>query len=117
MNNNWKTITRKGRYNGGGNWECTEREKELSSDNGRRTIEAVVLRDVHVDSGGNESIDAHKGYHYVALLEGKNQLSFAFQYRNGWRVLSDDCITFVKDVKTKKEAISFLADAAKEAND
>ena len=112
----WKIETRKGRMEGGGNYEDTEKVKELSRENGKRIIEAIVLSDVDIDSGGNKSIDTHKGYHYVALLEGKKQLAFAVHIPKTWRVLSDDCLTFVKDVKTKKEAIGLLAEASKGVN-
>jgi len=118
--NTWKTETRKGRLEGGGTFEETEKVKELNRENGKRTIEAIVLNDVFIDSGGNKSIDTHKGYHYVALLEGKKQLSFAIDYtkikQKCWRVLSDNCVSFVKDVKTKREAIELLAEASKGVN-
>ena len=113
MHGDWQIETRKGWIKRGWWYEDTEKIRVLSKENGRRIIEAVVLSNVHVDSGGNESIDTHKGYHDVALLEGKAQLSFAFKIKNGWRVLSDDCLTFVKDVKTKREAIELLPTAAK----
>jgi len=112
----WKVETLKVKFTGGGHSEHVERVKELSRENGRRTIEAIILSSVDIDSGGNKSIDRHKGYHYVALLEGRKQLSFTFQFKNGWRVLSDDCISFVKDVKTKAEAIELLPKAAVEVN-
>jgi len=125
--NAWKTETRKGRLEGGGTFEETERVKELNREDSKRTIEATVLSDVNIDSGGNKSTDTHKGYHYVALLEGKKQLSFAFEIfpsaertkklgKRGWRVLSNDCVTFARDVKTKKEAIELLAEASKGVN-
>ena len=117
METGWKIETRKGRIEGGGSYEDTEKVKEISRENGKRTIEAIVLNDIDIDSGGNKSIDTHKGYHYVSLLEGKKQLSFAIDFTKsrlkGWRVLSDDCRTFVKDVKTKKEAITLLPKAAR----
>ena len=118
--NSWKIETRKGRTEDGGRYEETEKVKELSRENGRRIIEAIVLSDVHTDSSDNKSVDVHKGYHYIALLDRKAQLSFAVDFTKsrlrGWRVLSDDCLTFVKDVKTKKEAIGLLTTASKEAN-
>ena len=74
----WKVETVKTKFIGGGHSEHVERVKELSRENGRRTIEAIILSSVDIDSGGNKSIDLHKGYHYVVLLEGKNQLSFTY---------------------------------------
>ena len=112
----WKVETVRITFTGGGHSEHVERVKELSRENGRRTIEAIVLSSVDIDSSGNASFNRHKGYHYVALLEGKNQLSFTFKFKNGWRVLSNDCLTFVKDVKTKTAAISLLNTAAKAVN-
>lgn len=116
----WRIETRKGRIEGGGSYEDTEKVKEISRENDKRIIEAIVLNDIDIDSGGNKSIDTHKGYHYVSLLEGKKQLSFAIDFTKsrlkGWRVLSDDCLTFVKDVKTKKAAIDLLMPASKGAN-
>ena len=120
VNGKWFVETRKGRIEGGGSYEDTEKVKVISRENGKRIIEAIVLNDIDIDSGGNKSIDTHKGYHYVSLLEGKKQLSFAIDFTKsrlkGWRVLSDDCRTFVKDVKTKKAAIDLLIPASKEAN-
>lgn len=117
----WFVETRKGKIEGGGSYEEKERVRILNRENGKRIIEAIVLSDVHIDSGGNRSTDTHKGYHYVALLEGKKQLSFAVDFtkspfyihRKLWRVLSDDCLSFCRDVKTKKEAIELLAEAGK----
>ena len=117
--NDWKIETRKGRIEGGGRYEDTEKVRVLSSENGRRIIEAIVLTDMDIDRGGNKSTDRHKGYHYVALLEGKKQLSFAIDFTKtqwkGWRVLSNDGLKFVKDVKTKKDAIELLPEAGKGA--
>ena len=116
METGWKIETRKGGIEGGGSYEDTEKVKVISRENGKRIIEAILLSDIGTDSGGNKTIDTHKGYHYVALLEGKKQLSFAIDFTKsrlkGWRVLSDDCLTFVKDVKTKKAAIELLPKAA-----
>ena len=112
----WKIETRKGRIEGGGRYETTEKVKVLRRENGRRIIEAIVLTDTDIDRSGNKSIDRGKGYHYVALMEGKKQLSFAIDFIKagfGWRVLSDNCLSFVQDVKTKKEAIELLTTASK----
>ena len=112
--------TRKEKVKDGGSLKEIERVRILGRENGRRTIEAITVSLIHTDSSGYKSPATHKGYHYVALLEGKKQLSFAIDFTKsrlrGWRVLSDDCVTFVKDVKTKKEAIELLTTASKEAN-
>ena len=112
----WKIETRKGAFEGGGRHETTEKVKVLSRENGKRVIEAIVLTDMDIDRSGNKSTDRTKGYHYVSLMEGKEQLSFAIDYRKaglGWRVLSDNCLSFVQDVKTKKAAIELLTAASK----
>ena len=112
----WKIETRKGTIEGGGRYETTEKIKVLSRENGRRVIEAIVLTDTDIDRSGNKSIDRGKGYHYVSLMEGKKQLSFAIDHRKaglGWRVLSDNCLSFVQDVKTKKAALELLTAASK----
>jgi hypothetical protein len=114
--NSWKIETRKGTFEGGGRYETTEKVKVLSRENGRRVIEAIVLTDTDIDRSGNKSTDRSKGYHYVSLMEGKKQLSFAIDHRKaglGWRVLSDNCLSFVQDVKTKKAAIELLTAASK----
>ena len=111
----WFVETRNQRIEGGGRCDTTERVRVLARDNGRRIIEAVVLTDTDTDRAGNKSIDRGKGYHYVSLMEGKQQLSFAIDFRKaglGWRVLSNDCLSFVQDVKTMKAAIEFLPVAA-----
>ena len=115
----WFVETRKQRIEGGGRCETTERIRVLGRENGRRIIEAVVLTDTDTDRAGNKSVDRGKGYHYVSLMEGKNQLSFAIDFRKaglGWRVLSNNCLSFVQDVKTKKAAIELLTIASKETN-
>ena len=120
VNGKWFVETRNQKIEGGGRCETTEKVRVLSRDNRRRIIEAIVLTDIDIDRAGNKGVDRGKGYHYVALLEGKKQLSFAIDFTKsrlkGWRILSDDCRTFVKDVKTKKEAIDLLTPASKEAN-
>ena len=115
INGKWFVETRKERVEGGGRCETTEKVRVLSRDNGRRIIEAIVLTDTDIDRSGNKSIDRGKGYHYVSLMEGKQQLSFAIDFRKagfGWRVLSNNCLSFVQDVKTKKAAIELLPEAA-----
>lgn len=112
----WFIETRKQRMEGGGSCETTEKVRVLSRENGRRIIEAIVLTDTDIDRSGNKSVDRGKGYHYVSLMEGKKQLSFAIDYRKaglGWRVLSNNCLSFVQDVKTKKAAIELLTTASK----
>ena len=114
-NGKWHVETRKQRLGEGGRSETTEKVKVLYSDKSRRIIEAIVLTDIDIDRGGNKTIDRSKGYHYIALMDGKNQLSFAIDFRKagfGWRVLSDDCLSFRQDVTTKKAAIDLLAEAA-----
>ena len=116
INGIWVVETRIQRIEGGGKCETTEKVRVLSRENGRRIIEAVVLTDTDIDRSGNKSVDRGKGYHYVSLMEGKTQLSFAIDYRKaglGWRVLSNNCLSFVQDVKTKKEAIELLTAASK----
>ena len=111
----WRIETRKGNIEGGGRYETTEKVKVLKRENGRRVIEAVVITDTDIDRSGNKSVDRGKGYRYIALMEGKNQLSVAIDFIKaglGWRVLSNDCLSFVQDVKTKKEAIKLLAEAS-----
>ena len=112
----WTVETRKGAFEGGGRHETTEKVRVLSRENGRRVIEAIVLTDTDIDRSGNKSTDRTKGYHYVSLMEGKKQLSFAIDFRKaglGWRVLSDNCLSFVQDVKTKKAALELLTAASK----
>ena len=112
----WRIETRKGRIEGGGRYETTEKVRVLSKENGRQVIEAIVIADMDIDRSGNKSVDRGKGYHYIALMEGKEQLSFANNFTKagvGWRVLSKNCLSFVQDVKTKKEAIELLPAAAK----
>ena len=112
----WYIEKRHQRMGGGGSCETTEKVRVLSRDNGRRIIEAVVLTDTDIDRSGNKSTDRGKGYHYLALMDGKNQLSFAIDFRKaglGWRVLSNNCLSFVQDVKTKKAAIELLTTASK----
>ncbi len=112
----WRIETRKGRIEGGGRYETTEKVRVLSKENGRRVIEAIVIADMDIDRSGNKSVDRGKGYHYIALMEGEEQLSFANNFTKaglGWRVLSKNCLSFVQDVKTKKEAIELLPAAAK----
>lgn len=112
----WSIETRKQRMEGGASCETTEKVRVLSRENGRRIIEAVVLTDTDIDRSGNISTNRGKGYHYVTLMEGKKQLSFAIDFTKvslGWRVLSDDCISFVQDVKTKIAAIELLPAASK----
>lgn len=112
----WFVETRIQKIEGGGSSETTERVRVLGRENGRRIIEAVVLTDTDIDRSGNKSVDRGKGYHYVSLMEGKKQLSFAIDFRKagfGWRVLSNNCLSFVQDVKTKKAAIELLTEASK----
>ena len=114
-NGKWYVETRKQRFGEGGRSETTEKVKVLYSDKSRRIIEAIVLTDIDIDRGGNKTTDRSKGYHYIALMDGKNQLSFAIDFRKagfGWRVLSDDCLSFRQDVTIKKAAIDLLAEAA-----
>ena len=114
-NGKWYVETRKQRLGEGGRSETTEKVRVLYSDKSRRIIEAIVLTDIDIDRGGNKTIDRSKGYHYIALMDGKNQLSFAIDFRKagfGWRVLSDDCLSFRQDVTIKKAAIDLLAEAA-----
>ena len=111
----WFLETRTQKIEGGGSCETTEKVRVLGRENGRQIIEAVVLTDTDTDRAGNKSVDRGKGYHYVSLMEGKQQLSFAIDFRKaglGWRVLSNDCLSFVQDVKTMKAAIEFLPVAA-----
>ena len=115
INGKWYVETRKQRTEGGGRCETTEKVRVLSRENGRRIIEAIVLTDTDIDRSGNKSVDRGKGYHYVSLMEGKKQLSFAIDFRKaglGWRVLSNNCLSFVQDVKTKKAAIELLTTAS-----
>lgn len=112
----WYIEERNQRMSGGGSCETTERVKVLSREGKRRIIEAIVLTDKDTDRSDNVSIDTGKGYHYLALMEGKEQLSFAIDFRKagfGWRVLSNNCLSFVQDVKTKKAALGLLTEASK----
>lgn len=112
----WFVETRNQRIEGGGRCETTERVRVLGREGTRRIIEAIVLTDKDTDRSKNVSIDRGKGYHYIALMEGKNQLSFAIDFRKagfGWRVLSNNGTSFVQDVKTKKAAIELLTTASK----
>jgi len=116
INGIWIVETRKQRMEGGGRCETTEKVRVLGREGRRQIIEAVVLTDTDIDRAGNKSVDRGKGYHYIALMDGKNQLSFAIDFRNaglGWRVLSNNCLSFVQDVKTKKAAIELLTTASK----
>ena len=119
INGKWYVETRKQRLGEGGRSETTEKVRVLSRENGRRIIEAVVITDMDIDRSGNKSIDRGKGYHYVSLMEGKEQLSFAIDFTRsslGWRVLSHDCLSFVQDVETKKAAIELLTIASTQSN-
>ena len=112
----WFIEHRNQRMEGGGRCDTTERVRVLGRENGLRIIEAIVLTDTDIDRGGNKSVDRGKGYHYISLMEGKSQLSFAIDFRKaglGWRVLSNNCLSFVQDVKTKKAAIELLTAASK----
>jgi hypothetical protein len=112
----WFIEERNQRMSGGGRCETTEKVRVLSRQNGTRIIEAVVLTDKDIDRSKNVSVDRGKGYHYLALMEGKNQLSFAIDFRKaglGWRVLSNNCLSFVQDVTTKKAALDLLITASK----
>ena len=115
----WFVKKRKQKIEGGGSCETTEKVRVLSRDNGRRIIEAVVLTDTDIDRSGNKSVDRGKGYHYVSLMDGKKQLSFAIDFTKsslGWRVLSNNCLSFVQDVKTKEAAIELLTIASTQTN-
>ena len=115
----WFIETRTQRMEGGGSCETTEKVRVLSRENGKRIIEAVVLTDTDIDRSGNISTNRGKGYHYVTLMDGKKQLSFAIDFIKvslGWRVLSDDCISFVQDVETKTAAIELLTIASTQSN-
>ena len=118
-NGKWYVETRKQGMEGGGRCETTEKVRVLSRENGRRIIEAIVLTDTDTDRSGNISVDRGKGYHYVALMEGKKQLSFAIDFTKsslGWRVLSNNCLSFVQDVETKEAAIELLTIASTQTN-
>ena len=115
----WFIETRKQRIEGGGRCETTEKVRVLSRENGRRIIEAIVLTDTDIDRAGNKSVDRGKGYHYVSLMDGKKQLSFAIDFTKsslGWRVLSNNCLLFVQDVETKEAAIELLTIASTQTN-
>ena len=115
----WFIEKRNQRIEGGGKCETTERVRVLGREGTRRIIEAVVLTDKDTDRSGNISIDRGKGYHYVALMDGKKQLSFAIDFTRaslGWRVLSHNCLSFVQDVETKKAAIELLTIASTQTN-
>ena len=45
----------------------------------------------------------------------RSEIIIAKTQWKGWRVLSNDGLKFVKDVKTKKEAIELLVEASKGA--
>ena len=112
----WSIETRKQRMEGGGSCETTEKVRVLSKENGRRIIEAIVLTDTDTDRSGNISVNRGKGYHYVSLMDGKKQLSFAIDFRKaglGWRVLSNNGLSFVQDVKTRMAAVELLPAASK----
>jgi len=70
--------------------------------------EGIILEDEIIDRGGNITKNARKNYHYISLLYHDKQIYFASQFKNGWRVLSDDALSFIKDVRTKKEALNIL---------
>lgn len=116
----WFIEHRKQRMEGGGKSETKERVRVLSREGTRRIIEAVVLTDKDTDRSGNISIDGGKGYHYIALMDGKKQLSFAIDFTRsslGWRVLSDNCLSFVQDVSSKKAALELLTIASTQSNE
>ena len=70
--------------------------------------EGIILSDEHIDGAENKTENQNVGYHYISLLNSGEQLYFTFQFKEGWRILSDDCLSFVKDVKTRKEAEEIL---------
>lgn len=75
--------------------------------------EGIILEDYYIDSGGNKSVNTNQGYHFISLLKNDKQIYFMFKIKyngkvNGWRVLSDDALSYIKDYKTKKEALKDL---------
>ena len=115
----WFIERRNQRIEGGGKCETTETVRVLSRDGTKRIIEAIVLTDKDTDRSGNISVNRGKGYHYIALMDGKKQLSFAIDFTKsslGWRVLSNNGTSFVQDVKSKKAAIELLTIASTQNN-
>jgi hypothetical protein len=106
----WKITERNGKFREGGNWrqQVRIRTSMMIGGTGCFLEEGIILSDWNTDSQGNKSQNTHKGYHYISLMRLNQQTYFAFNHKRGWRVLSDDALTYVKDYKTKKEAVTDL---------
>lgn len=106
----WKITDRSGKLKEGGNWwqQARIRTSMMIAGTGCFLEEGIILSNWNTDSQGNKSENTHKGYYYISLMRLNEQIYFAFKHKRGWRVLSDDALTYVKDFKTKKEAVADL---------
>ena len=106
----WKITHRSGNFKEGGNWWQQVKIRTSMTIGGTDCFleEGIILADCNKDSQGNKSENTHRDYHCVSLIRLNKQIYFAFKHKKGWRVLSDDAVGYVKDFKTKKEAISDL---------
>ena len=111
----WENKERSGKFKDrGGVWnhKIKVRTSPVLWNTGCFLEEGVILSSRYSDKEGNENIDNNVGYHYISLLKDWKQAYFAFKHSRGWRVLSDDALTFVADFKTKSRVIVTLISLA-----
>lgn len=99
-----------GTFRNGSSYKQVEKVKVI----GKGTMGAK-LEDVHIlaswdmDQGGNKTVNARKGQHFLSLKKGVDELAFAIPDNNGgWRVLPYDC-SFFAAVTSQREAEEVLA--------
>ena len=106
----WKITHRSGKFKEGREWSQQVKIRTSVTIGGTRCFleEGIILTDCNKDSEGNKSENTHKGYHYISFMRLNKQIYFAFRHKKGWRVLSDDAVSYVRDYKTRKRAITHL---------
>jgi len=75
---------------------------------GARLEEVHIIASWDVDQGGNKTVNARKGQHFISLVKGVQELAFAICGKDSWRVLAYDC-SYCAIVETQREAEKILA--------
>ena len=110
---NWEEVERKGRFKEGGHWKNRVRTRQAAAPP-LCFEEGIILESSSFDKGGNETHDQYVGYHYLALLLNGKQIYFAFAFPGGWRILSDDAVSYVRDYSSMSAALGDLIEKAEE---
>ena len=106
----WTRQLALGTFRNGASWKHVEKVRTLGVGTMGAKLEDVhIIASWDVDQGGNKTINARKGQHFLSLKKGKQELAFAINDKNGdWQILTYDC-SFFAVVKTQREAEEILA--------